>query len=188
MGAVKEPHPVSWWVKTATFAVVANFLLNIIVIILVLHGVSAMHVKAKDLGINTASTRTVMMKTSTIVDNVQAMTTNLVPITAIALNSTEEAAANNTFAQAATDAMIGVGHADWGSFIGNATIAVGTVGNINFTVITDFLRMGQNTSFQDSIKQELNHALGTFDYASMSATSLVNTFRNGVLKESSDKS
>jgi len=174
----------SAWIKVQTIAVVLNFLINLILITLIVLGVLSLHVKANDLGINTNSTRAVMEKTNSIVDSVRAVSANMVPLSSIALNSTEDMSRNNnSFAQAATGVMVGMGRADWVSFLSNTTVAVGAVGDINFTVITDFLRMGQNETLQETVKKEINRMLGSVEAVQSSATNMLTTYRQGILTE-----
>jgi hypothetical protein len=177
------PLLLQWW---QTVIAVINLLLTLVVVIVILSiGVQAkagagVYVKAMDL--SPARAASVMHRTYGIVDNVYNVTSNIVPLSEATLragNSTVKT--NTTFAQAAFEAMAGIAKADWTSLMGNASLALGSVAHINYTTITDFVAQAKDAEFQRSVKEQVSHALGSFDFATTGAAQLFETMKEGIL-------
>jgi len=116
--------------------------------------------------------------------HVRTITGNLVPISEV----TRTAALNNstgnvTLAQAATDAMTGFGQADWSAVVGNATIVMETVANINFSAVTGLFAQAQEPQNQAVIRKQLEHAFSSFDFASQGVTNIFKIFKDGIISE-----
>jgi hypothetical protein len=129
----------------------------------------------------------IVNQTSGIIDNVYHLSANMVPISekTVQILSNETGATNNvTFVEAATKAMLGVGQADWKAVIGNASLALGSVAVVNYTAITDLIKQVQDPNIQSVVKDQVQHALNSFDFATAGAASMYTTFTEGLFKQS----
>jgi hypothetical protein len=169
-----------WW---QTIIAVINLVMTLAVIIVLLSlGVqvkrgAGIYVKAMDLSPGRAAS--VMQQTYGIVDNVYNVTSNIVPISEAGFNT--NITSNTTFAQASIDALSGIAKADWNSLLNNASLALGSVAKINYTTITDFVAQAKDADFQRSVKEQVTHALGSFDFATTGAAQLFETMKEGIL-------
>lgn len=126
-------------------------------------------------------------QTNGIIDNVFAVSANMVPITEKTMNvvtNQTSVTGNVSFVQAATNALLGVGQADWKSVMGNASVAMGTVSTINYTTITDLMKQAQDPDTQTVVKEQIQHALKSFDFATLGASSMFDIFKKGIFKAS----
>jgi len=116
--------------------------------------------------------------------NVRTITSNMIPVseltrTAALSNSTS----NVTLAQAATDAMTGFGHADWNAVMGNATLVMQAISNINYTAVTGLFAQAQEPENQAIIRKQIDNAFHSFDFATRGVSNIFTIFRDGVLSE-----
>lgn len=121
-----------------------------------------------------------------IVSNVRSISDNMVPVsevTAKAMVNATGSPSNVSFAEAATAALIGVGHADWNSVLGNGSLAMGSVANLNFSVVTSLFEQAREPETQSVIKRQIDKALATFDFATRGVANVVTVFRDGVVAE-----
>lgn len=127
-------------------------------------------------------------KTLGIVDNVHTVTNNMVPVSEAAvdvLTNNETTSVNNvTMAEAATGLLMQVGNANWTSLVGNASIALGSASLLNFTVVTDFVKQLTDPAFQATVKEQVAHALGSFDFAASGAGDFFQTIKKGIISQS----
>jgi hypothetical protein len=99
--------------------------------------------------------------------NVRDITRNMIPVSEVtAKAATSNATSNVTLAQAATDALTGVGHADWNSAFGNATLVMSTIANVNYSAVTGLFTQAQQPEYQKVIRKQIEHVLSFFDFAS----------------------
>jgi hypothetical protein len=146
------------------------FLLVILIAILLTVGVS----------VSGSETMTNMQAS---VKNVQAITSNLIPVskaTATAAMQNQTMTKNTTLSSAATDALVGIAYADWKSVVGNSTRVMQAIANINYTAVTSLFTQATDSDTQAAIKQQVTHALASFDFASLGLTKIMSTFENGI--------
>jgi hypothetical protein len=129
---------------------------------------------------------TALNQTMGIIGNAHAVSANMVPVStatagAMLGNSTNKE--NVSFAMAATSVMAGMSRADWQSVMGNFSLALGSISNINYTAVTGVFRQAQDPDIQSSLKNMTQHALGSFDYATSGMTSLFSLLKDGVISE-----
>ena len=132
------------------------------------------------------SVQTAMNQTMGIIGNAHSVSANMVPIssaTADAMLSNSTDAVNVSFAMAATSVMTDMSRADWQSVMGNISLALGSISNINYTAITGVFRQAQDPDIQTSLKNMTQHALGSFDFATSGMTSLFSLLKDGVISE-----
>jgi len=101
------------------------------------------------------SVQTAMNQTMGIIGNAHSVSANMVPIssaTADAMLSNSTDAVNVSFAMAATSVMTDMSRADWQSVMGNISLALGSISNINYTAITGVFRQAQDPDIQTSLK------------------------------------
>ena len=166
-----------------------NFILILIIFILLGLGLITIKNKADEyvVAMNLTPERTgvAMEKTLGIVDNVHAVTANMVPVsnaTADLMTGPASASEGNvTMSQAATGVLVGLGSANWTALAGNASLALASASLLNFTVVTEFVRQLSEPEFQATVKEQVIHALGSFDFATSGAGNLFKTLRDGVL-------
>ncbi len=60
-------------------------------------------------------------------------------------------------------------------FIGNATRLLGTVASVNFSVVTDVLADAHNAKTQRVVRERIDHALRSFDFATLGITQMFGT-------------
>ena len=121
-----------------------------------------------------------------IVSNVRSISDNMVPVSEVTAKSVMNATgspSNVSFAEAATAALLGVGHADWNSVLGNGSLAMGSVANLNFSVVTSLFEQAREPATQSVIKRQIDKALATFDFATRGVANVVTVFRDGVVAE-----
>ena len=125
-----------------------------------------------------------------IVSNVHTVTENMVPIS----NATRDYMASNetttvdnsTMAEATTGLLLKFGEANWTSLIGNASAALGSASLLNFTVVSQFVKQLTEPQFQATVKEQVVHALSSFDFAASGAGSFFQTLKNGIMAQKSD--
>lgn len=121
-----------------------------------------------------------------IVSNVRNISANMVPVSEVTAKTVMNATgspSNVSFAEAATAALIGVGHADWNSVLGNGSLVMGSVANLNFSVVTSLFEQAREPETQSVIKRQIDKALATFDFATRGVANVVTVFRDGVVAE-----
>lgn len=121
-----------------------------------------------------------------IVSNVRSISANMVPVSEVTAKSVMNATGSQTnvsLAEAATAALIGVGHADWNSVLGNGSLVMGSVANLNFSVVTSLFEQAREPETQSVIKRQIDKALATFDFATRGVANVVTVFRDGVVAE-----
>ena len=124
--------------------------------------------------------------TQAIVRNARTISENMVPVsevTAQSLVNSTNSTGNVSFAQAATAALIGVGHAYWNSVVGNGSLAMGSIAAINFSVVTGLFEQAQDPQTQSVIRRQIDKAIATFDYASKGVSNVLTVFRDGIVAE-----
>ena len=125
-----------------------------------------------------------------IVSNVRSISANMVPVSEVTVNTVVNATggtSNVSFAEAATAALVGVGHADWNSVLGNGSLVMGSVANMNFSVVTSLFEQAREPETQSVIKRQVDKALATFDYATRGVANVVAVFRDGVVAEEKER-
>lgn len=125
-----------------------------------------------------------------IVSNVRSISANMVPVSEVTANSVVNASGGTTnvsFAEAATAALVGVGHADWNSVLGNGSLVMGSVAKMNFSVVTSLFEQAREPETQSVIKRQVDKALASFDYATRGVANVVAVFRDGVVAEEKTK-
>ena len=114
--------------------------------------------------------------------NVKEITKNMIPVSKVTAdaamrNDTEN---NVTLAQAATSALSGVGHADWNSVLGNATLVMKSIASVNYSAVTGLFSQAQEPENQKVIKRQIEHALSSFDFASHGLSNILTIFKQGL--------
>ena len=97
-----------------------------------------------------------------IISNVRTISKNMVPVSEVTSQAVTDASnmtGNVSFAQAATDALVGAGQANWDAVLGNATVAMGSFGNINFSAVTGLFEQAQNPQTQAVVKEQIEQFL-----------------------------
>ena len=125
-----------------------------------------------------------------IMSNVRSISANMVPVSEVTANSVVNATggtSNVSFAEAATAALVGVGHADWNAVLGNGSLVMGSVAKMNFSVVTSLFEQAREPETQSVIKRQVDKALATFDYATRGVANVVAVFRDGVVAEEKDR-
>lgn len=121
-----------------------------------------------------------------IVSNVRSISANMVPVSEVTAKTVMNATgspSNVSLAEAATAALIGVGHADWNSVLGNGSLVMGSVANLNFSVVTSLFEQARQPETQSVIRRQIDKALATFDFATRGVANVVTVFRDGVVAE-----
>ncbi len=169
---------------------IANLLVTFVTALLVLFALNGVMgevkviMKATDL--TPEKIQEMSENTQAIVRNARTISANMVPVSEVTVqnlvNSTNSTG-NVSFAQAATAALIGVGHADWNSVVGNGSLAMGSIAAINFSVVTGLFEQAQDPQTQSVIRRQIDKALATFDYASKGVSNVLTVFRDGIAAE-----
>lgn len=116
--------------------------------------------------------------------NVKTITSNMVPVSEVTRRAAlDDTPTNVTLAQAATDALSGVGHADWNSVLGNATIVMDAIANVNYSAVTGLFAQAQEPETQAVIRRQIDHAFSSFDFATRGVTNIFTIFRDGIIAE-----
>lgn len=116
--------------------------------------------------------------------NVRTITANMIPVSEVTRTAAlSNATSNVTLAQAATDAMTGFGRADWASVVGNATVVMEAIANINYTAVTGLFAQAQQPENQAVIRAQIDRAFSSFDFATRGVTNIFTIFRDGVISE-----
>ena len=186
-GDVAEIRKYVWRIMMAT---VVNLLLTLIAVSITLsvlwsgQGKLKVYMDAADL--TPEKVGEMSTNAQNIVSNVRSISDNMVPVsevTAKAVVNGTGAPSNVSFAEAATAALIGVGHADWNSVLGNGSLVMGSVANLNFSVVTSLFEQAREPETQSVIRRQIDKALSTFDYATRGVANVVTVFRDGVVAE-----
>ena len=123
-----------------------------------------------------------------IVTNVHAVTENMVPVSTATkdyMTSNETTTVDNsTMAEATTGLLLKIGEANWTSLMGNASMALGSASLLNFTVVTQFVKQLTEPQFQATVKEQVVHALSSFDFAASGAGKFFQTLKNGIVSQS----
>lgn len=172
-GMDKTNANVLWNLRLHSFLHTVNFILLLIVSTLLL-----------TIGIRISNSETLSNAQDTA-RNVREITHNMIPVSqataAAALRN--DTTSNTTLAQAATGALTGVGRADWDSAFGNATLVMKAVANINYTAVTGLFSQAQRPENQALIKEQINHVLSSFDFASHGVSNILTIFKDGIQTE-----
>ena len=134
-------------------------------------------------------TGVMMERTFGIVDNVHSVTSNMVPLseaTVEMMTDNSTTPSNISMSQAATEMIASLSSANWGGFVANASNALGSASALNFTVVTDFVRQVSDPSFQGVVKEQIRHALGSFDFAASGAGNFFQTLKNGIISQTTE--
>lgn len=116
--------------------------------------------------------------------NVRTITSNMIPVSEVTRTAAlSNATSNVTLAQATTDAMTGFARADWGSVVGNATIVMEAIANINYSAVTGLFAQAQEPETQAVIRGQIDRAFSSFDFATRGVTNIFTIFRDGVISE-----
>lgn len=116
--------------------------------------------------------------------NVRTITENMIPVSEVTARAAMSNETRNiSLAQAATDALSGVGHADWNSAFGNATLVMNAIANINYSAVTGIFSQAQEPENQALIRRQIEHTLSSFDFATKGVTNIFSIFRDGVITE-----
>ena len=129
--------------------------------------------------------RHMVNQTTGIIDNVFQLSANMVPISrraADAMVNGTDTTGNITLAQASTNAIAGLGRADWRAAVGNASLMMGSVSAMNFSKVSDLVGQVNSPATQAWAKESLLHMLGSFDFVSGGAASVLETFKAGLFK------
>lgn len=172
------------WLTLLNFAFTAVASIGVMMAMVEGHGKLKVYMDAADL--TPAKVGEMSTNAQNIVSNVRSISDNMVPVsevTAKAVVNATGAPSNVSFAEAATAALIGVGHADWNSVLGNGSLVMGSVSNLNFSVVTSLFEQAREPETQSVIRRQIDRALSTFDYATRGVASVVTVFRDGVVAE-----
>jgi hypothetical protein len=121
-----------------------------------------------------------------IISNVRTISKNMVPVSEVTSQAVTDASnmtGNVSFAQAATDALVGAGQANWDAVLGNATVAMGSFGNINFSAVTGLFEQAQNPQTQAVVKEQIEHFFKSFDFTSKGISGIFKVIKEGILSE-----
>lgn len=161
-----------WNLRLHSFLHTVNFVILLIVSVLIFTA-----------GVRISNSET-MSNAQDTARNVRDITRNMIPVsevTAKAAMSNETS--NITLAQAATDALTGVGHADWNSAFGNATLVMSTIANVNYSAVTGLFSQAQKPEYQKIIRTQIEHVLSSFDFASHGVSNILTIFKDGIKNE-----
>lgn len=164
---------VLWNLRLHSFLHTVNFILLLIMSTLLL-----------TIGIRVSNSETLSNAQDTA-RNVREITHNMIPVSqATATAATRnDTASNVTLAQAATAALTGVGHADWDSAFGNATLVMNAIAGINYTAVTGVFSQAQKPENQAVIRKQIDHVLSSFDFASHGVSNILTIFKDGIRSE-----
>lgn len=127
-----------------------------------------------------------MEQTLGIVSNVHTVTENMVPISNVTkdyMTSNKTTVDNSTMAEATTGLLLKFGEANWTSLVGNASAALGSASLLNFTVVSQFVKQLTEPQFQSTVKEQVVHALSSFDFAASGAGNFFQTLKNGIMAQ-----
>jgi len=185
---------IRWRVGFMSLVTALNLLLTLLAVtfvMLVLYdGKGKMKVYMDAADLTPAKVGVMSENAQNIVSNVRSISANMVPVSEVTANSMVNATggtSNVSFAEAATAALVGVGHADWNSVLGNGSLVMGSVANMNFSVVTSLFEQAREPETQSVIKRQVDKALATFDYATRGVANVVAVFRDGVVAEEKER-
>lgn len=166
-----------WNLRLHSFLHTVNFFLLLVVSVLTL-----------TVGIRISNSETLSNAQDTA-RNVREITRNMIPVSAATAQAAtrNDTESNVTLAQAATAALNGVGHADWDSAFGNATLVMHAIANINYTAVTGLFSEAQKPENQAVVKRQIDHVLSSFDFASHGVSNILNIFKDGIRSEQKEE-
>lgn len=112
--------------------------------------------------------------------NVQLITSNMVPISHVAARAAmSNETGNVSFAQAATEAMLEVGQADWTSVAANASHVMNRVSHANLSSVLTILSQVQEPANQAAVLDLVRHGLMSIDFTSKGMMRVLSIFQAG---------
>lgn len=127
-----------------------------------------------------------------IVANVDKTTEDAVPIMQAARRSVENTTITSNETTAffdgivnATSSIASIGSTQWKQLFGNTTKLIGGFAAMNFTKITDLIGDLHDPTTQKVVRERVDHALRSFDFASLGLSHLMGTFSRVMKNEES---